>query len=980
MKRNTILIILLLFATFFSCRKDEIEIAETTEIENPIEIEGYTPEVSFINGDLFGQIVDADENPVQNAKISVEGNTVETNKYGTFSMNGIQMNALGTLITASKEGFVLGSRLVFPKEGELTRVEIKLLSNLAPVIIQANVGGTVQIEGGAEVTFESNSFVNLDGSEHLGNVHVITKYLDPTLDKTLDEMPGALVGINPFENNKEVALTTFGMILVELQTSEGNKLNLAPNTEAQIKIPVHQDLLDSAPGEIALSYFNESIGRWVEEERAVLEDGFYVGSVEHFTFWNCILPEDAVYLKITVTTEDGLPYANERVYLQTIALGRQVSGWTNAQGIVEGKVPKDIILKAVIKDNCQEKLYDKTIGAFSEDSEIDIVIDPIGFENTRISGSLICNGQTTNQTILVLDINGNNLFYYLNSSFELNLKICPEVQGQINAKFFDLNELTESENFSIEVEEENSLGLVNVCGQNIDEYISILFRGDAKTFPETSVKIVESLNPGHTRMIGQLGSEFINLHFHGLTQGDYSGETTVAGRTFYKNLVTMNIDGESADGFFEVFDVAKYGQAGEYIEGTFEGIITKRSEPEESYPMKGVFRVKVDDLATDGSYTELITEGYRYVQDDIFGVLFGVTFQSRSADHGNASMVFAEVPGPEKSLQSVFFEILDLSMLLQLFTPEKQNHTITNFGGVGEHVTGFSSGTHSDILRKWEDVPYYFSFSILNVPQFGTGDPIVPNLDEYISINYQDENTIFAEPSLQMIDFVNPGFTRISGIEGDRKINIHFHGLTAGDYSGQASSNGLFYHNNVVTMSANGEDTDGLLEDFIVTDFGVEGEYIIGSFSGVLDHRTFEIPHAIKGLFRIKIVNTEYDGSFTELITQGYRYVQPNIFGAVDSGNSIFFAHAGLNNNATIVIPENAMDERNLASVHFEVVHLRLFLQQGSGQLDNDEILSFGEVGEMVSGFGSGTYNDVYRGTNDEEFYFQFNILRNEDE
>jgi len=728
MKNSNIVIILLLFVSIFSCRKEVIDIQTETETENPIEIPGYVEEVNLINGDLFGQVIDSDNNPIENAIISVSNETIATNKYGTFFLENIQMNELGTYVKVAKEGFkvakegyVLGTRLFYPQEGEESRIKVKLISQITSGIVQSDQGGVVEVEGGAQVNFEPSSFIRADGSEYQGEVHVITKYLNPTLASTLDEMPGDLVGIRPFENNEEVSLISYGMLLVELESEDGQKLNLAPNTNAELKLPVPQALLSSAPAEIPLWYFNEDIGRWVEEGSAILENGFYVGEVSHFSFWNCDFPAEVINLKIKLNSSDGLPVGRRVLSLQICNESNQLSGTTNANGVIRGKVPANRCLELIVKDDCGDVIHQGEIGPFDADSEIEIALN-FNYEVTRISGELKC-GTESSSALLVVDVGDGKLFFNVGPTFEIDLRVCPDLFDQVSCTFFDLADQKESIVYFVDVAEENDLGLVDICVEDLDEYISIKYGNDEVLFPSPILRIFDFVDPGFTEIRGQLGDVEVGLNFHGLTTGEYSGETSIEGEIFHQNTVTLTLPELTVDGLLDNFTVTEYGEVGDFIVGSFEGEMEDRQGDNqgESITIQGTFKVKVTNQEHDGTFGQFIFDRRRYILSGLTGSIrsdsdFLFRASGRNSDllknHDLSMTIKPNDLGVYDKVFTLFLRISSYSFFISIPQSFITEQTVTNFGEVGERVTGSAKGYGTNFFRENEETDIYISYDI----------------------------------------------------------------------------------------------------------------------------------------------------------------------------------------------------------------------------------------------------------------------------
>ena len=120
------------------------------------------------------------------------------------------------------------------------------------------------------------------------------------------QMPGMLYAEN--ENGAERMLQTLGMLAVELRGSGGEDLNLAEGSTSEIKVPVDASLMSIAPNTIPLWYFDEVNGYWKEEGQATLQGNMYVGTVSHFSFWNCDIPTEAITLCVTATNEENVPF------------------------------------------------------------------------------------------------------------------------------------------------------------------------------------------------------------------------------------------------------------------------------------------------------------------------------------------------------------------------------------------------------------------------------------------------------------------------------------------------------------------------------------------------------------------------------------------------------------------------------------------------------------------------------------------------
>jgi len=283
-------LILLLLVTLStqSCRKD----GDIFEITPPIPTFGMNVQAS-----VMGTVIGENGQPIIGAVVSL-GNLIEyTDQYGVFQFKDQTLFSGGTYITVEKDGFFHGSRKFYPKGGSTSRINIELMNMVQVSNFISSVGQKVEFEN-VEVDFPENSIMREDGSSFDGNVNVYAKYLDPTLVKTLNQMPGDLTALN--ENGEQVSLTSYGMVTVELRDDSGSKLQVKTGSMAEIIMPVPTEILSSAPATIPLWHFDKSLGTWIEEGEANLVNGQYIGEVSHFSFWNCDIPSEFIHLSGTV--------------------------------------------------------------------------------------------------------------------------------------------------------------------------------------------------------------------------------------------------------------------------------------------------------------------------------------------------------------------------------------------------------------------------------------------------------------------------------------------------------------------------------------------------------------------------------------------------------------------------------------------------------------------------------------------------------
>jgi hypothetical protein len=389
---------LIVFFLLVGCHKDE----ETSETKVTSTV--FTAVVlEEIKGNVSGLISDESGLPVEGALVEIYSATTKTNKYGYFEFTNVGLDKNGTYLTAKKDGFFLGSDMLYPDKAEVYAY-VKMIKQESPSTISATSGGTINIKGGGTISISANGFISADGKSYNGNVKIHANLIAPT-DKDLNEkMPGALIGDRL--NKETVALGTYGMLAVELYSEDGKKLQLAKDKPATVKIPA---LPGRSTSSVETWHFDESLGRWKEVGIANLANGFYEFKATHFSFWNVDAPFPLVNVCGNIKFENGEAVKNARI--QVIADGlNTASGITDANGRYCGKMPKGkALVFKIFSAGCDNSsaIVEKTIGSLTGDTEIPVITLPNNsLQQRTINAKVVCNTTAVKNAKIVLNVDG----------------------------------------------------------------------------------------------------------------------------------------------------------------------------------------------------------------------------------------------------------------------------------------------------------------------------------------------------------------------------------------------------------------------------------------------------------------------------------------------------------------------------------------------------------------------------------------------
>ena len=240
---------------FFACQKH-------VDTQNPPQNPPGSASDVKVTATIQGRVTDPEGNPVMNATVTSGTDAVQTDVNGMFRFSGIQASKEFGFVKASKTGFFTGSRTFMTSTEGTNYVQIELLKRENGSVINSSGAVDILTADDCRLHFEDLAVVNVaNNAVYTGDVRVYQKWIDPTDSKLSGRMPGDLRGVDTA--NKVVGLKTYGMMAVELEGTNGEKLQVAPGKHITISMPIPAQLLGAAPNTIPLWYFNDTTGVWI---------------------------------------------------------------------------------------------------------------------------------------------------------------------------------------------------------------------------------------------------------------------------------------------------------------------------------------------------------------------------------------------------------------------------------------------------------------------------------------------------------------------------------------------------------------------------------------------------------------------------------------------------------------------------------------------------------------------------------------------
>lgn len=434
-----------------------------------------------------GRIIDENGDPVSGATVKAGTLSVATDQNGVFRLAEVSLSANHAVLSVTGTGYFDFSRAYVVQDHALQYVTVQLLSKKLAGTLNAASGGVVNVAGGPKITFPANAIADENGNPYTGTVQVVAQYLDPKSPTLGLFMPGNLTGLNLAGERQ--ALSTYGMMAVELQGSFGQKLKIAANAEVEMRVPIDASIVSGAPAEIPLWHYDLDKGYWIEEGSAQKVGNEYVGKVKHFSYWNYDgnLPSVIVNGKVYLNDLDH-PLAGVQV---TISPANPVNGWgcghgnTDGNGCYGGSVTKDEVLNLEVSlwdPICgYVVLYQSQVGPFSADATLPpIIVTMPTTQSVSVSGRLLdCNGQPIVNGYAKVTFGSSNNFAYAdaNGNFTINQILCSTLPNTGQVTGYDFGNLLESDPVAFILPPNTvNVGDVTVCN-TLSEYVRYTLDG-----------------------------------------------------------------------------------------------------------------------------------------------------------------------------------------------------------------------------------------------------------------------------------------------------------------------------------------------------------------------------------------------------------------------------------------------------------------------------------------------------------------------
>lgn len=552
--------------------------------------------VAPVTAHLQGNVIDENGMPAQGVSVKVGTKTAMTDARGYFRINNAGLDKNASLVVAEKAGYFKALRS-FKATSGTNQVAIQLIKKSLTGTVSATAGGSITLSNGSKITLPANGIVKASGSAaYTGTVNVYSSYIDPTDTRINQLVPGSFMAND--KDGKRVTLASYGMLAVELESTTGEKLQIAPGSKATLITAIPTTLQAAAPASIPLWYVDETTGLWKEEGSATKNGSTYVGDVKHFSFWNCDAPFPTVNFTATVKTSDGLPVVHTTV---TITMQTGNSYWTaygitDSAGQVSGLIPanSNLALK-IMGSGCNDVIYTQNIGPFSSSANLGTIVVPSNTPSLlTLKGKLLncSNAPVTNGSVLVRFDNWTRYVQVSsNGEFLTSYILCGGIPASFQIIGFD--NAASQQGPAINVTATAPLtdaGNIAACGTSSLQYFNYDLDGVSTALNNSDSLVVYTSPvqvPGTysqtTYINGSRNNNWVSARFdNNNTAGIYP-------------LNNLTIDGYNRIGLIAPFNVTVTSMPtaiGEYIEGSLSGQFRDSANLAPLHTINATFRIR----------------------------------------------------------------------------------------------------------------------------------------------------------------------------------------------------------------------------------------------------------------------------------------------------------------------------------------------------------------------------------------------------
>jgi len=553
-----------------------------------------------VNVSITGRVLDENRAPMSGATVTAGTQTATTDVNGNFSFTNINVSRSAAYVRIEKNGYFSGSRTFVAYGGSQHFVEIQMIRKNLSGTFNAGSGGTVNTGNGGSVQFGANAIAGPGGAAYTGTVSLSAFTFDPSSPSFAAQMPGELRGTSA--GGQEQGLVSYAMMAIELNGANGEALNLAAGKTATITFPIPATLQALAPATIPLWFFDENSGLWKEEGSATKQGGVYVGTVGHFSYWNCDVGLPLVNFDATFRDAAGNPLPQAQVRLRSTGADSNSTtrvGYTDQNGHTRGQILANRQLQLTVRNRCGQVIHQQIIGPYSTNTSLGTInTTASAATNVTISGTVTnCNNTAVSAGFVNVLFNGMNYRANVsNGSYSIVIPSC--TAGSFTASAFAFDATGNAQGSPITVTGTTgttTTANLTACGTSGTQFVSYDLQGSTFTFAPPADSLMAGYSSFSQMTYISTYSRTNSQLWHALdmTMNVPQGSTGTFPVQSFQLRRPANNQQQTLNGVSMTATISAYGQSGGFIEGTYTGTVRDTLAPAPvNIPISGTFRVR----------------------------------------------------------------------------------------------------------------------------------------------------------------------------------------------------------------------------------------------------------------------------------------------------------------------------------------------------------------------------------------------------
>lgn len=296
-----------------------------------------------------GKVVDETGAPVIGATANIGSFSATSVTSGNLTLSNAPFSTR-SFIKISSTGSFDAYRGFQAYQSKTNYVNAMLLAKGTPQNFSSSSETTLRNASG-ELTISANTLADASGNAYSGSVTAYIRFINPDNANFSYLMQGGdFLGVNSL--GQTGSLTSYGFFAIELYGSAGEKLNLKSGAQAGFILPIASSQTGTATANKKLWSFDVSISKWKEEGSATRVGNNYVGTVSHFSEWNCDDWDALATITGTVIC-NSTPKDNEEIKLQNNAntLNTRTSSTGQFSFVIPASFPTTVIIPGIAPIN-----------------------------------------------------------------------------------------------------------------------------------------------------------------------------------------------------------------------------------------------------------------------------------------------------------------------------------------------------------------------------------------------------------------------------------------------------------------------------------------------------------------------------------------------------------------------------------------------------------------------------------------------------